>query len=336
MRRLGVLVWAMALVCLLALVHCGRPIRPLPSRGNGRGTGVWRSPIVDVAEYGVAHVGDDLLGPTAAMSPVPGAWLAVWSTTQARFTKPGSIRPTNTGRDSDVVFARSSDGGASWSPAWLVDDGASQDSSDEHHVSIEGNRDSSTIAILYHSFPKAKGKAREPVSEAIVLVTSINGGLSFTPPRTLAQRNTTKNSPLGYAQIQHDGGSTWVLAWGDAQRGVRVIRSTDNCASWTAPVPVAPQVTSPFSLLYSDNEFIVVTSTGSFVSRDGVTWSGISATQSFLSVASYANKLMGVAVNAHKEITFATSIDGARSWGEPQVFVLLHRIGQLFSLMKRC
>jgi hypothetical protein len=143
---------------------------------------------------------------------------------------------TDVGQERGIVFARSSDGNATWSPPVVVERGGLQGS-------IPGVGPDGTVYVLYGKdiFGGNQGQMR--------LATSVDGGVSFEEPTTVAtirpipfflpngldDRNFRSPASLpAFAVSPLDG--TLYAAWADYRHGdsdIYLTQSGDGGASWT-------------------------------------------------------------------------------------------------------
>ena len=170
-----------------------------------------------------------------------GVFVAVW---EAR----GSGEPL-LGSDSDLMFARSIDGGMSWSvPAPLNADATTDTVEDDDSQAALATDGTGTwiAAWAYRTFVPA------PFDSEIRIARSVDGGLTWAGPVSL-----DNNAPLtaaadaGFPAVASDRAGTWVATWHSIGRQFDGIpdplgddddllftRSTDDGATWSTASPL--------------------------------------------------------------------------------------------------
>jgi hypothetical protein len=179
---------------------------------------VFEPPVPLTAGVQPANDGDDS-APTAAVTNGAGTWLVAWN---AHRGLQGAL-----GNDEDVLFARSTDGGLTFSAPAALNTNAANDGG-------EFGTDDTTVAVAAHGdrFIAVwhKGTLFE---DSIMLARSDDAGAHWTDP---AELSTGSLSP----SIATDGAGTWVIAW---RYGVNAFfdteiyftRSVDDGMTWTPP-----------------------------------------------------------------------------------------------------
>jgi lipid-binding SYLF domain-containing protein len=162
-----------------------------------------------------------------------GTWVAVWPSSDSLG---GAI-----GTDWDILVARSSDGGATWTAPAALNANAASDSGNDHRPQVTTDGEETWVASW---------SSRDSLGDTIgadgdiLVVRSTDSGVTWSAPTAL---NTNAGSDAGedlYSQLTTDGLGTWVAVWhswdslGDTvgeDADILVARSTDDGVTWTAP-----------------------------------------------------------------------------------------------------
>jgi len=161
-----------------------------------------------------------------------GAWIAAW---HASNTGAG-------GTDQEVFYARSTDDGASWSPAAALNSNASLDSGDDFGVSLATA--GAGVWIATWSSTDDLGAASDFDGD-LAWARSVDNGATWSAPAFLNSNAATDDGEDFNSQVRTDGRGTWLVVWeSGASLGGTVgtdqdilgIRSTDNGTTWSAPV----------------------------------------------------------------------------------------------------
>jgi hypothetical protein len=175
-----------------------------------------------------------------------GRWVAVWNSTD---TLGGTI-----GSDEDLLFARSSDGGATWSapaPVTLLAAVDLDTAPFECRNCLYFDGDMATdgannwiVAWNEQSILPTLGSDGD-----VIYARSTNGGASWEAPRALnsdALVDPPTNSSDWLVRLDVDGAGNWLAVWkrwvGAWTGDVRSARSTDAGVSWEAPRTVVSNV----------------------------------------------------------------------------------------------
>jgi hypothetical protein len=162
-----------------------------------------------------------------------GHWVAVWYSNE---NLGGTIGP-----DSDILVARSTDHGASWSLPAALNTNADSDSGGDSVPQVSTDGAGHWVAV-WESWDDLGGTIG--TDRDILVSRSSDHGASWTAPAAL---NTNAHSDSGvdrYPQVTTDGAGHWVAVWySDENLGgtigtdwdILVARSSDHGASWSAP-----------------------------------------------------------------------------------------------------
>ena len=168
-----------------------------------------------------------------------GNWVAVW---QSNTTLGGTI-----GHDDDILVARSTDKGESWTaPAPLNTNAATDNGNDGNsHIATDGAGNWVVVWQSNNTFDGTIGFDRD-----ILVARSTDNGATWTDPAPL-NTNAATDGNFGVddevPQIATDGWGNWVATWTTSNDlggtigtdpDILVARSTDTGATWTDPVPL--------------------------------------------------------------------------------------------------
>ncbi len=218
-----------------------------------------------------------------------GVWVTIWQSELV--TTPTSPL------DSDILFSRSVDYGASWSaPAILTSNMTADSAYDaEADIATDGN---GTWIVVWHSLQTSVDGMQIGSDDDILCSVSTDNGLSWSDTQVVNTDAASDSAIDRRVSIVPLGNSTFAVAWDSASRSggdadLYLARTTDGGSSWSAPAPINTDYSmsgndygvkltvgssGPVGALwYSDNPRL---STGSdfdiFLARStdaGVTWS---------------------------------------------------------------
>jgi hypothetical protein len=164
-----------------------------------------------------------------------GNWVAVWYSYDSLG---GTI-----GTDSDILVARSTDNGATWTPPAALNSNAESDSGDDEKPQVtEGGGNWVAVWYSYDSLGGTIGTDSD-----ILVARSTDNGATWTPPAALNSNAGSDSNGDGFPQVTTDGGGNWVAVWSsdDSLGGtigtdtdILVARSIDSGATWTAAAPL--------------------------------------------------------------------------------------------------
>jgi Neuraminidase (sialidase) len=152
-----------------------------------------------------------------------GIWIAAWASDNSL---------SNTiGNDFDILVARSTDGGATWTPPAALNTNAAVDSGWDDGVELATDGAGTWIAAWDSDDPLGGtiGTDRD-----LLFARSTDNGVTWTPPAAL-NTNAAVDSASDYQpQLATDRAGTWIAVWGSTN-DIFFARSTDNGVTWTAP-----------------------------------------------------------------------------------------------------
>ncbi len=160
-----------------------------------------------------------------------GTWVAVW---QSGDDLGGTI-----GTDHDILFARSRDGGETWTYPSALNTNAASD---------EGPDDSPQITADGSGIWVAVWSSRESLACAgtdfdILFARSVDGGATWSDPAALNTNAVSDGGKDSNPELTTDGLGNWMAVWSSDEdlngvaSGVDIFfaRSTDGGVSWTPP-----------------------------------------------------------------------------------------------------
>ncbi|MCP3999263.1 MAG: DNRLRE domain-containing protein [bacterium] len=190
----------------------------------------WGAPVLLNSNAG-SDSGDDR-DPQIATDGT-GNWVAVWQSDD-------SLGDT-IGTDRDILVSRSTNIGGTWTAPLALNTNAGSDSGDDAHPQVITDGNGNWFAVWY-SYDTLGGTIG---TDADVLVSrSTDNGVTWSPPLPLNGNAGTDNGEDVHPQIANDG-AVWLATWHSTDTlggtigtdwDVLVSRSTDDGASWTAPM----------------------------------------------------------------------------------------------------
>jgi len=168
-----------------------------------------------------------------------GNWVAVWRSSD---DLGGSI-----GTDGDILVARSTDNGASWTAPAALNTNAATDSALDQSPQVTTDGGGNWVAVWCSNEdlfdPNLGGSIGTDYD--ILVARSTDNGASWTDPAALNTNAATDSGYDGFPQVTTDNGGNWVAVWSSTEPDlgsgietdydVLVARSTDNGVTWTAP-----------------------------------------------------------------------------------------------------
>ncbi len=159
-----------------------------------------------------------------------GNWVAVWQSND----ETGGI-----GTDYDVLTARSTDGGATWTAPAALNNNAGTDSGDDSYPQLATDGAGNWVAI-WQSTDDFGGIGTDA---DILTARSTDNGATWTAPAVLNTNAAVDGSHDWNPRAATDGAGNWVVVWQSPEdiggigtdADILTARSTDDGATWTAP-----------------------------------------------------------------------------------------------------
>ncbi|MCB9849204.1 MAG: exo-alpha-sialidase [Phycisphaerales bacterium] len=222
-----------------------------------------------------------------------GNWIAVWSSSH---DFGGTI-----GADSDILFSRSTDNGASWSPAAPLNSNAATDTGSDSHPKLTTDGAGTWIALWESS--ETLGGAIGDDSD-ILYARSTDEGATWSAPAPLNTDAATDGEHEYAQELTTDGAGTWIAVWLsnetvggiDGDDDILYSRSTDAGASWSDPTTLNSN-----AAIDSEDELAPQLTT------DGAgNWIAVW----------YSGDALGGTIGDDNDIFYSRSTDGGNTWSD--------------------
>ncbi len=164
-----------------------------------------------------------------------GNWVAVWRSNE---NLGGTI-----GTDNDILTARSTDNGASWTAPAVLNTNATVDSGIDFIPQLTTDGSGNWVAV----WERENVGGTVGADNDILTARSTDNGANWTAPAVLYANAASDSGNDSRPQLTTDGSGNWVAVWYSNEglggtigvdTDILTARSTDNGASWTAPAPL--------------------------------------------------------------------------------------------------
>ncbi len=202
--------------------------------------GVSWSTLAVLNSNGGADNGDDT-APNIVLSE-NGILMAVWQSTE-------NLGGT-AGTDNDILYATSSDFGATWSTPATLNSNATTDTGADTNPHISTDNSGKWVAV-WQSTENLGGTIG--VDDDILTSISTNDGGQWSAPTVVNTNATTDTANDEIPSIATDANGAWSVAWQSAEnlggtigtdRDILFARSTDDAATWSTVVPLNGNATT--------------------------------------------------------------------------------------------
>ncbi|HYC54691.1 MAG TPA: sialidase family protein [Candidatus Binatia bacterium] len=193
----------------------------------------WSEPV-PVAEYALRDTGQDFHPEVLAVGG--GAWLIAWE----------SFEPVEgTGRDSDLLVARSSDNAETWSAPRPLNANATSDRDTDRQVTLASDRGGKKILAGWEAYSSLGGTIG--MDWDVLIADSSDGGQTWSQPRPLAPSRAGSDGFAGDESLSlaTSGNGRWMAVWtayvgkvGDEEDDWDILTasSKDGGQTWSDPV----------------------------------------------------------------------------------------------------
>jgi hypothetical protein len=189
------------------------------------------TPVVALNSNAATDTGGDFA--SQVVTDADGNWLVVW---ESEDDLSGTI-----GTDADILAARSSDGGASWTDPYVLNTNAAVDTGNDQQPRLATDGLGHWVATWYSDEDLGGGIGTD---EDIFTARSTDIGATWSAPSPLTAGPSTDSGDDYQPRVQTDGRGHWLAAWWGSNSleytigidwDILFARSADNGVTWTSP-----------------------------------------------------------------------------------------------------
>ncbi|MCB9849202.1 MAG: exo-alpha-sialidase [Phycisphaerales bacterium] len=249
----------------------------------------WSAPAY-LNSYAATDNSDD--GNSQVATDGAGLWIAVW---EAFGDLGGTI-----GTESDILYARSMDNGATWSAPSPLNTNAATDSGYDTRPQLTTDGGGNWIAVWATSDDLGGTIGTD---NDIVYAQSTDDGVTWSAPAPLHVDAATDSAHDGDPQVSTDGAGNWVVVWSyrdnlggtlGTDDDIVYSRSTDGGATWSSPAPLNSNADTDIGDDFRPQ-----------LTTDGAgNWIAVWASDDDL----------GVTIGTDVDVLYSRSTDGAATW----------------------
>jgi hypothetical protein len=169
-----------------------------------------------------------------------GNWVALWDSTENLDLDADTVG--DIGTDTDILMARSTDNGTTWTAPAALNTNASTDSGEDIRPQVTTDGGGNWVAVWESNDTLGEGDIGTDYD--ILVADSTDNGATWSAPYALNTNAATDSGEDEYPQVTTNAAGNWVAVWQSyddlgstigTDADILVARSTDNGVSWTAP-----------------------------------------------------------------------------------------------------